>query len=279
MPVDVTDKTFKTEVLEKSHEVPVVVDFWAPWCGPCRVIGPVLEKLADAAEGEWVLAKVNTQDFPQLADDFRIRGIPAVKAFVNGEVKEEFVGALPEYMIQSWLEKVVPSEFDKLLERARAAEEAGDFESAARDFEKLFADDPDDARVRAAMARVCLRRGDVQAAREHVEAVPDAYFGTTDGDLERAWFAVKAAGHDADALLQRLEVEPGDLQARFALGSVHAERGNFEEALAQFYEILSRDRSFGDDLGRIAMVRVFNILGEGEVVDEWRRKMGAVMYV
>jgi len=277
--VEVTDKTFGSEVLERSYEVPVVVDFWAPWCGPCLVLGPVLERLADQAAGKWILAKLDTQQYPQLADDYRVRGIPAVKAFVNGEIADEFTGARPDYLIEAWLAKILPSEADELFERARTAEATGDFERAAADYETLFADDPDSPRIRAAMARVCLRRTDVDAARAHVDAVPEPFYGTTEGDLERAWFAVNAAGQDAPALRQRIEADPTVYEARFLLGCLHADAGDWDDALQQFFEILARDRTFRDDIGRIAMIRVFNIIGEGDQVDAWRRKMGAVMYV
>jgi putative thioredoxin len=279
--IEVGEGDFQQQVVERSHEVPVVVDFWAPWCGPCRVLGPVIEQLAAEAEGEWLLAKVNTQDNPRVAQQFGIRGIPNVKAFVDGEVVEEFSGAQPRHMIETWLQRFLPSDEDRLLDQARDAEEAGSVAEAREMYESIVQSDPDNASARAALARLAVEEGDVEAAREQIDAVPDLLWGTTDGELEAGWVAVEAAtARDLESLEDSVEADADDLDARFELAMVLADDERWEEALEHLLHIVATDREYRDDLGRVAMVRLFEVIGsDSDLANTWRGKMGAVMYV
>src|SRR5438067_2050881 len=140
MVLEVSD--FQADVLEASRAKPVVVDFWAPWCGPCRMLGPVLEKLASTNDGSWTLAKVNTDENAEVSRRYGIMSIPAVKLFVDGEVVDEFIGALPEPAVREWLDKAVPSERKARLTEAKAAIEAGESERAAAILEQVLEAEP-----------------------------------------------------------------------------------------------------------------------------------------
>ena len=276
--IDVTTAEFETAVVARSHQLPVVVDFWADWCQPCRMLGPVLEKLAARDEGRWVLAKVDTQANQDLAQSFGIQGIPNVKAFVNGEVVDEFSGALPEYAVDQWLQKLVPSPADDLLDRARDQEAGGDAAGAIETYIEVLGEDPDHAEARAALISALVRTDDVPEARGLLDEVADHQWGTTEGKLERAWLAVEAAVARPAAELTPL-VE-GDLEARYELAMRLAGDEQWEEAFELLLHIVATDRQFRDDLGRVAMVRLFEVLGdEDEITDRYRRRMGSIMYV
>ncbi len=261
MSFEVSD--FQEDVIEKSRVMPVLVDFWAPWCGPCRVLGPVLEKLAGTADGQWALAKVNTDANPQVSMQYGIRGIPAVKLFVDGEVVDEFVGALPEYAVKQWLEKALPSESRALLDQALAALDAGDDEQAEALLRQVLAEEPRNPQAQILMAQLLVFRDPARAAT------------LTDG----AAFAGPAFLQTKDAiqtLARLLQLDPGDLpgeegrDAYFAARDALARR-DFNAALEGFIEVVRTNRYFDDDGARKACVALFNVLGEQHPVTRVHR--------
>jgi putative thioredoxin len=196
--VDVSDQTFQTDVVEKSFEAPVVVDFWADWCPPCRALTPVLESLADEADGAWILAKVDVDANQQVAGSMGIQGIPAVKGFRDGQVVAEFTGALPEPHVRNWLAQLGPSAADRLVEEGSAAEAGGDLETAAQRYREAVSEDPGHRDAKSALNRVELQ--------------------------------LRAGGNE-DELRRRLRNDPNDIDAAVALSDVLAARGDYEEAL------------------------------------------------
>lgn len=196
--IEVSDQTFQTDVIDKSFESPVVVDFWAAWCGPCRALTPVLEKLADEADGSWILAKVDVDANQQVAGSMGIQGIPAVKAFKDGNIVAEFTGALPEPHVRNWLTQLGPSAADRLVEEGSAAEVRGDLETAAERYREAVSHDPGHHEAKSALSRVELQ--------------------------------LRAGGNE-DELRERLRNDANDIDAAVALSDVLAARGDYEEAL------------------------------------------------
>ena len=255
---------FREDVIEKSHETPVVVDFWAPWCGPCRVLGPVLEKLAGASNGEWALAKVNTDAHPELSMQYGIRGIPAVKLFVDGEVVDEFTGALPEHAVKQWLEKALPSESKQLVAQAESALLAGDDELAEAVLREALAKDPNNATASVLMAQLVLFRDPDQA----LDLVGGASFAGP------AYVQTEEAVRTLAPLLQRdtddLPDEPGREAYTAALDALR--RREFDTALAHFIKVIQANRYYDDDGARKACVALFNLLGEDHPITQKHRQ-------
>jgi putative thioredoxin len=278
--LDVGLADFEQNVIEESRNRPVVVDFWAPWCGPCKALKPILEKLADEYGGKFLLAKVNADENQELSARFGVRGIPAVKAVVNGEIADEFSGALPEPAVREWLDKLLPSPADEL--RAQAAEKlaAGDAAGALQILGEASKLDPQNEWVRVDAAEVLFELGqDAEAQR-----LLDSLKGEAAGDPRAAQLKAKlafAAGAqavvDESALLGRIAVNKNDLDARLNLANYYAANSHYPQAFEQLLEIVQRDRAFGDDAGRKTMLNLFALLGADPLVSEYRRKLANVL--
>ena len=277
---DVGLADFEQNVIEESRHRPVVVDFWAPWCGPCKSLKPILEKLAEEYGGKFLLAKVNADENQELSTQFGVRGIPAVKAVVNGEIVDEFSGALPEAEVRTWLDRLMPSPAEEL--RAQAAEKlaAGDAVGALEVLGEASKLDPQNQWVRLDAAELLSRLGQnteaqslldtlTGAAAEHPRAV----------QLQaRLGFAVGAdASVDEKAMLARIDANENDLDARLKLANYHAANGNYPHAFEQLLEIVQRDRAFEDDAGRKTMLNLFTLLGADPLVSEYRRKLAGAL--
>ena len=251
---------FQTDVLDASRTAPVLVDFWAPWCGPCRVLGPTLDRLADAAGGRWSLVKVNTDEHPELMQAFGIRGIPAVKLFSDGAVLGEFTGALPEPDVRRWLDAHLPSPARRHYDAARAALSAGD-RDAARDALAAALDAEPDA-AWALDARLQLARLVVFEAPE--QAV-DLAAGIPSPEAETIGTLAAALQQDPDALPE------APARARYADGLRALRAGDVDTALAAFIEVVQRDRAYQDDGARKLIVALFQTLGEDDAVVQTHR--------
>jgi putative thioredoxin len=283
MSTDTTLKTFQADVIDASMQVPVLVDFWAPWCGPCKTLGPMLEKLEQAYGGRFKLVKVDTDAQQQLAQHFRIRSIPTVFAFVGGQPVDQFQGALPEGKLREFIDRLMPNPSDVELEQAGAALERGDTAGATEHAKKAIALDPSNDSARLLYAQLLLAAGEPAAAQGQV----DALSASAKADPQVAALAQQiAAAVEAarapvpHALLERVKLHPTDLQARLELADYWIEFKEWAPALEQLLEIVHRDRGFHDDIGRRRMVQVFELAAtQPQLVSQWRRKLGAALNV
>ncbi len=281
--IDVSAATFETEVLDASTEQPVVVDFWAPWCGPCRMLGPLLERLAESAEGAWRLAKVNVDENPSLAARYGVQGIPAVKAFRDRRVASEFVGAQPEAAVRRFLEAILPSEADQAAAEGQRHAAAGDLSGAEEAFRGVLAGQPDHARALLGLGQVLAESGRDEEALQALSALaPNSPEGRTAAPLLAQLRLSSAAADDSDvdAAMQTLQQDPRDPAANLAVGQSLAARGAYSAALPHLLTVVERDKSFADGAARTAMLAIFEALGPDHPLTlDYRRKLASALYV
>ena len=279
--IDANQTNFEQEVIEASREIPVLVDFWAPWCGPCRALGPLLEKVERESAGQFRLVKVNSDENPELSAAFSVRSIPFVLLFRDGAPVDSFVGALPEGQIKAFLAKHLPRPGDDALAQARAAMGAGRREEAVEALRTALAVNPalDDARVDYVRALLQLgRAADARIAFEPLKARASA-------DLKFAALALLIDAAEATAALpseaaarEALEKAPDDLEARWQLAQWLMTRGRWQQAMDELLAIVSRDRKFREDAGRKGMLAVFELCEDASLVREYRRKLASGLY-
>lgn len=276
---DATTATFETEVLQKSLDTPVLIDFWAEWCGPCKALGPVLEKLAAEYNGAFVLAKVDVDKEQQIAAAFQIRSVPTVFLLVGGQPVDGFPGALPEGEVREFLKRhgIVPAEgaapdaapapLDPAAEVARLRE--------------AIAAEPDKAELKLDLALALLQTGAAKEAEGLLDGLP-ANLATDERAVKaRArldFAALLADAPPAEALQARLEADPADLHARHLLGVHRLVAGDSEAALEAFIELLRRDRDFEDGLPRKTLIDAFRIVDDAELVGRYRRRMASLLF-
>ena len=271
MAYDVVD--FQEEVIQASYEKPVLVDFWAPWCGPCRVLGPVLEKLAVEQVDRWKLAKVNTDQNQEVSVQYGIRGIPAVKLFVDGDVVNEFTGALPEHMVRKWLDEAIPTGDKLQLEAAEAAIEAGQMEMAKGILEDLYKAEPENVQVRVRLAQATANQDLAKAASyiEGVEVTDAGLIQLRDAILTLA--SVEMRGEDGESL-------PDEEGKEDYLAAAAAVKGrDWDEALSHFIAVIQKNRYYDDDRSRKACIAIFTLLGpRNPMTLKHRRRFDMVLY-
>ena len=272
--VDVQERDFETAVVERSRTVPVVVDFWAPWCGPCRALGPVLERLATEMRGAFVLAKVNVDENPELAGRFGVRGIPMVQGFRDGRVADGFTGAQPESQVRAWLKQLIPSSVDQLAEEA-ARLGAKDRDAAIARYRAALDADPAHQPSLLGLGRLLVLKGDPEAT-EVLQRVPA---GTPSYTQAQALLALK----DFIALAGHAPSEEGSSDGRYAAAAALARDEQWEQALQELLQIVQRGQLAGKqepvDQARRAMLAIFGFLGEADpLVSRYRRQLANALF-
>ncbi|WP_083656085.1 thioredoxin [Mongoliimonas terrestris] len=283
---DTTTQTFAKDVLEASREVPVLVDFWAPWCGPCKQLTPVLEKVVKAAGGAVKLVKMNIDEHPQIAGQLGIQSIPAVIAFSQGRPLDGFMGALPESQVKQFIERVAgpvgPSDVEQLLEAAAGALAEKAFEQAAELFMAVLQEDPESAPALGGLARALIGVGQLDDARAVLSRVPaakqaDPAVAGARAELELADQAAKLG--DMAELVRRVETHPTDNDARFELALALNARGERQQAADHLVEIVKRERGWNDEAARKQLVQFFEAWGPVDPATLYgRRKLSSVLF-
>jgi putative thioredoxin len=274
---DVDEATFERDVIDRSRQVPVVVDFWAAWCGPCRVLGPVLERLAAESGGGFELVKVDVDRNPNLAQRYRVQGIPAVKGFRDGGMVSEFTGALPEPRVREWLTALLPSAADRLAADGRDAEERGDLPAAEHAFRAALDAQAGHAAASIGLARVLATRGNTEEAERLLR--PFAHDPEAQRVRARLRFQAAARGADLSALRARIEADPRDVAAQYELGLALAGDDAYTAALDHLLEAVRLDRRYADDGARKAMLELFTLLGDDDPrTRDYRRRLSSVLF-
>jgi putative thioredoxin len=283
---DTTTQAFMKDVIEESRRQPVLVDFWAPWCGPCKTLTPVLEKAVRSAKGKVKLVKMNIDEHPAIAGQLGIQSIPAIIAFVNGQPADGFMGALPEGQVMAFLERLTKQEIGgeekELLKAADAALAAGDAVGAAELYSEILAGDPANVPALAGLARAHLETGDIEQAKQVLAQVPEAK--RNEAAVAAARAALEVAEQAANLgpvgeLEQKVAANPLDHQARFDLAVALNGANRRQEALDHLIEIVRRDRKWNDDGARKQLVQFFEAWGPtDEYTIAGRRRLSSILF-
>lgn len=283
---DVTTQSFMADVMEASRTQPVLVDFWAPWCGPCKQLTPVIEAAVRAAKGAVKLAKMNIDDYPEIAGQLGIQSIPAVIAFKDGQPVDGFMGAQPESQIKAFIErlggKAPASPVDEYLEQAKELLAAKDYGQAAQFFGAVMQMEPDNVRAVCGLSQCYVGAGELERARQALEMVRadkqgDEAYAAAKAVLELAEQA-EALG-DLEELVRRIEKDPQDFQARLDLALGLSAKGDRTGAVDQLIEIVRRDREWNEDGGRKQLLQFFEAWGPKEPATNYgRRKLSSVLF-
>ncbi|MFG1431237.1 thioredoxin [Xanthobacter sp. V2C-8] len=284
--IDVTTESFMKDVMEESKRRPVLVDFWAPWCGPCKSLGPLLEKVVKAAKGKVRLAKMNIDDHPIIPGKLGIQSIPTVYAFVNGQPVDGFMGALPEGQVKDFVDRLTGGdEGDNLAEVLASAEAAlaeNDLAGAAEIFAAVLGEDPANLAALSGLVRTQVQAGALEQAKATLATVPADKAG--DPAISAARAAVELAEQaaslgDLATLQAKVDLDPADHQSRFELALALNARGRREDALIHLLDIVKRDRAWNEDAARKQLLQLFEAWGPTDPLTlSGRKKLSAIMF-
>jgi putative thioredoxin len=280
-----TDKSFMADVINASAQTPVLVDFWAPWCGPCRTLTPIIEKVVRAAKGKVKLVKINIDENPAYAGQLRVQSIPAVFAFRDGKPVDGFMGAQAESQIKAFVERLigqVPAGVDDLLAAGHESLALNDIGGAAQSYAEVLGLDPENPKALAGMARCYLLGGDLDQAREIVASIPKEKAKDPDVVSVIAQIALADSATDAGdpaVIAVKVAATPTDHQARFDLALAHIGRGDLSGAADELLEIIASERNWQDDAARKKLLLVFEAAGpSSQVSRNGRRRLSAILF-
>jgi putative thioredoxin len=283
---DGSDAGFMADVIEPSRQTPVIVDFWAPWCGPCKQLAPALEKAVRAAKGKVRLVKINIDEHPGVAGQLGVKSIPAVYAFDRGRPVDGFMGNVPESQIKLFVDRLSgaseEADIEGVLALAAESLALGDVGGAAQSFAAALQLDPTNAKAIAGLARVYLASGDSERAREVLDLAPPEKAGDAEIAGVRAALELAASAEDAgdpNALKQKVAANPQDHQARFDLAGALAARGDLEGAVDHLLAIIEAEREWNEDAARKQLLKVFDAAGLGsDISRQGRRRLSALLF-
>ena len=283
---DSDSQNFMVDVIEASKEVPVVVDFWAPWCGPCKQLGPVIEKVVKSAQGKVKLVKINIDDSPEIAQQLRIQSIPAVFAFHQGKPVDAFVGAQPESQIKAFVEKlsgsIGPSPIDEALAAAKAALDAGDVAAAGNLYGQVMQADPGNPEAIGGLVRYYLINQDLDQARQTLALAPKEHFDHASIVAARSSLALAEQASDAgdpSELRTAVEADPANHQARYDLAIALIGNGDNEGAIDQLLEIMKKGADWNEGAAKSQLLKLFEALGPiDDLTKSGRRKLAALLF-
>ncbi|MBI1748089.1 MAG: tetratricopeptide repeat protein [Acidobacteria bacterium] len=279
--IDVTQANFRADVLQRSRELPVLVDFWAPWCAPCRQLSPILEKLAEEFKGAFILAKVNTEENPYLALDYQVRSIPHGMLFRNEQPIDGFVGVLGEAQARAFLQRHCPTELDRWVALAREKEQAGDDESAQELYRKILSLDSRHPAAFLALGRSALRAGRQDQAKAYLQEI-SSLTGESDTAsrlLDLLPFFEEGLASDESTCREALRATPEALDVRYRHAASLAAHQKYREALEELMTIIAKDKRYRDEIARKTMLLLFSLLGERSAIsDEYRQRLARTLY-